>query len=158
MDHAAERRWLPWLVWVGSALLVLSPLRREVMEDDFPLSTYPMFVESRLRAKLHRAYLNPGEGQARRRLDTSAIVGDAQEPMAAVMALMRAASHKRLRAPTCREIAGRLRAAGESPEAEVQLVVESWEPIAYYMAEADALPAPAESRIFARCRVGEGAR
>lgn len=155
----ARRAWLdhPWVAWaavVAAALIVTSPLQREVMDDGFPLSTYPMFVEPRLEADVHRAFVRTGP-DARRALDPAQIVGSGEEPMAAAMALLRAEKRRKRARRLCTEIATRLRSTPELAnvaDAHVELVVERWAPIAYY-AQAQAATKPASSKVFARCPV-----
>lgn len=107
------------MVTVAVGLLVAAPAFLPDVEDDFPISTYPMFTAERGEVvDLDTAVLVDGDGR-RRRLSPE-VVGGTDEIVAASVAVSRAiaegpAALDRL----CREIADRVDEPGE-----VQIVTE----------------------------------
>ena len=126
MEPAPARgRWTrPWGAAVSLVALVAVawPLSRApVRDDDFPLSTYPMFAPRRKDARVVLDYaIAVGPGDRRVHLAPS-LVGSS-EPMQAMMTISRAVARGH-GATLCAEIAGRLAVrAGYRGYDEVQLV------------------------------------
>lgn len=111
MEPAPTRgRWTrPWgaAVSVVALLAVAWPLGREpVREDDFPLSTYPMFAPRRKDARVVLDYAI-AVGADERRVHLSPFLVGTSEPMQAMMTINRAVSRGH-GAALCGEIARRL--------------------------------------------------
>jgi len=112
---------------------ILWPLQRPVLEDGFPLSTYPMFVQDRSTVKLYRA-VGLDDQAAEHILPPRLIVGDDQEPMLAAITVEREMRRGQARrAELCAQIA---RAAREDPDFSellaIELRIELHDPIAYF--------------------------
>ncbi|HYF44980.1 MAG TPA: hypothetical protein VD926_02140 [Acidimicrobiales bacterium] len=122
-----------WLVTVAVGLVVLAPAVLPDPEDDFPISTYPMFTAERGEVvDLDTAVLVDGDG--RHRLSPEA-VGGTDEIVAAAVAVSRAvvegeAALSRL----CAEIADRVDGPGD-----VEIVTERHDALALLQDGADPL-------------------
>jgi hypothetical protein len=135
------------LVGAVALLAVLVPLTRDVAEDSFPLSNYPMFTARRLQVTtIERAIGVTADGDERAL--SPAVIGGTVEVIHAAQTIVdaiRAGAADGL----CAEIAGRIDADGDV--VEVLVVTERFDVIG---ALQDDEPQPVDREVHARCDVG----
>jgi hypothetical protein len=148
-------RWTrPWgaIVTLVALAAVAWPLRRDpVREDDFPLSTYPMFALRRKDARIVLDYvIATGPGERRRHVPPPVVAGP--EVMQAMMTISRAVQRGHART-LCEEVAARLATrAGWRAYDTVQVVTGDHRAVAYLSAGVRG-----KETVRARCPIVRGA-
>ena len=134
---------------LGLVLLGLSPAFRDPRRgDSFPLSTYPMFAQTRERPLLYFAEGLDRSGQAQRLAPQLLGSGEVMQAVATVRRAIEGGETRRRE--FCRNIAARVAADGALEEvSRVRLVGARFDPIAYF----EEGPTPLERQVHAECKV-----
>jgi hypothetical protein len=139
----AAQRLCAYLLGLGMPAAVLAPLLSGA-SDSFPLSTYPMFAQSRGELTLYSMVAVAGDGH-QERLPPS-LLGTKEVLQAKVLIQRSVDGGPDSMGQLCSDAAARVAAAPDCPTARALAIVQRrYDPIAYFVER----PAPlAEQRIF----------
>ena len=143
-----ERTWA-YVFSIATTLAVVWPAFLSPRDDNFPLSTYPMFSHGRRSPDAKVAHAVAVAPRGRRRVPPPALVAS-EEIMQTFVSTQRAVRSGR--APElCRRVAARLASAGEEWSAfeEVQVRTDWYDAVRYFSDS----PRPNRSKVHARCPI-----
>ncbi|MCA9650101.1 MAG: hypothetical protein H6712_18370 [Myxococcales bacterium] len=144
-----------WIAALSGALLlaIVWPMLREPREDDFPLSTYPMFSYGRERARAEIVHVVGFSREGRHRPVPPELLGT-EEVMQAHQTV-RVAIRRGHADELCQRAAQRVRAEpGFEDLEQLEVRTDFYESIAYF----DGDTKPRATRVHARCPVEEAGR
>jgi hypothetical protein len=150
--RARLERALGYCAGLGALVAVLSPLMT-ASADSFPISTYPMFAESRGLLTLE-AVVGVSKAGGERRLPP-AVVASAEVLQTKVMIAETVARGPAAMAELCAAVAQRVAArAGDADLAFVDIVRRTYDPVAYFASA----PTPISAERLHRCGVPHAGR
>jgi hypothetical protein len=132
---------------LGVVLTAASPLLRDPLADDFPLSTFPMFAVPVEQAMFYSAEGVRGDG-SRVQLPPELIANGAAMQAVETMRNAHAQGSRALR-QLCERVAAR---AGQTPALDLQrveLVSARYDPVAYFVVSAE----PIEREVLRKCQI-----
>ena len=149
----AAQRLRAYLLGLGMPAAVLAPLLSGA-SDSFPLSTYPMFAQSRGELTLYSMVALSGDGREERL--PPPLLGTKEVLQAKVLIQRSVDGGSDTMAQLCSDAAARVAAAPDFSTARALAIVQRrYDPIAYFVGS----PAPlAEQRIFECALPARGAR
>lgn len=149
----AGQRLRAYLLGLGMPVAVLAPLLSGA-SDSFPLSTYPMFAQSRSELMLYSMVAVSAEGREERL--PPPLLGTKEVLQAKVLIQRSVDGGPDTMAQLCSDAAARVAAAPDFESARALAIVQRrYDPIAYFVSS----PAPlAEQRIFECQLPARGAR
>ena len=139
-----------YLLCIGVALAMLSPVLRRPPVDGFPLSTYPMFAMPRdATVKIHTVLGITPEGDAE--VLTPRLVGGDRWASLATRILGAAARSKPKRRELCEAVAERVAADPDRADryVELEFVAETYETRTYFAGHTE----PQSRKLLASCSV-----